>query len=149
MTDVSNLTNLQRFLLDAAERAVKTFFQSAFAAWVALGNGDFDHLFTLDNLEAGVVGVAASFATSLASKKAGADDSASLLPEDVDPPQQPSTTGGAGGVGGVVTTSGTGGAGGAGTVTTIQPGKSAKKSPSKKAAAKRAANPARKKGTQP
>lgn len=76
----------KRWLADAAERAARTFGQAYLAAWVALG-ADFDHLFTRNNLEAGVVGLALSLAVSVGARKRGADDSASLLPADVDPPQ--------------------------------------------------------------
>jgi hypothetical protein len=78
--------DLKRFLADLAERASRTFLQAYFAAWVAFGM-DFDHLFTRNNLEAGVVGLAASVAMSLGAKRTGANDSASLLPANVDPPQ--------------------------------------------------------------
>ena len=88
----------KRFLADGGERAFKTFWQFYFGLWtlrvglfdtgVAEGHvAAFDLLFTWDNVKAGVVGVALSFASSLASKRAGADDSASLLPANVDPPQ--------------------------------------------------------------
>lgn len=76
----------RRFLWDTGERSAKTFFQSYFAVWITVGGAEFDTLFTVDNLKAGVVGVALSIATSLGSKRLGADDSASLLPEGTDPP---------------------------------------------------------------
>ena len=77
-----------RFLADTAERAAKTFAQAFFAVWLGIGGAQFDTLFTVDNLKAGVVGLALSVATSLGSKKLGADDSASLLPASIDPPQK-------------------------------------------------------------
>jgi hypothetical protein len=75
-----------RWLADTGERAGRTFLQGYFAVWLAFGAG-FDTLFTLDNLKAGVVATALSVAMSMGAKKAGANDSASLLPASVDPPQ--------------------------------------------------------------
>lgn len=80
-------TTTKRWLLDALERAGRTFAQAYLGAWVALG-ADFDHLFVRDNFEGGVVGLALSLAVSVGAKRTGADDSASLLPADVDPPQK-------------------------------------------------------------
>lgn len=79
----------KRWLLDTAERSLRTFSQAYFAAWVAFGSMEYETLFTVDNLKAGVVGLAASIAMSLGAKNVGADDSASLLAADVDPPQDP------------------------------------------------------------
>lgn len=76
----------KRWLADAAERSGKTFCQAYLAVWFVAG-ADFEHLFTRDNLEGGVVGLALAFAVAVGAKQVGADDSASLLPEDVDPPQ--------------------------------------------------------------
>jgi hypothetical protein len=76
----------KRWLADALERAARTFGQAYLGVWLALG-ADFDHLFTRNNLEGGVTGLALSLAVSIGAKKRGADDSASLLPADVDPPQ--------------------------------------------------------------
>lgn len=78
----------KRWLLDTGERAGRTFLQAYFAVWLALGAG-YETLFTLENLKGGVVGVALSVAMSVGAKKTGADDSASLLPANVDPPQDP------------------------------------------------------------
>ncbi len=86
----------KRFLADLGERAGKTFAQFYLGSWLlaaGLLNTDFDTpnagaydlLFTLNNVKAGVVGVALSVATSIGAKKLGAGDSASLLPADVDP----------------------------------------------------------------
>lgn len=77
----------KRWLADSLERAGRTFLQAYFGVWFALG-ADFDHLFVRDNFEGGVVGLALSLAVSVGAKQAGADDSASLLPADVDPPQK-------------------------------------------------------------
>jgi hypothetical protein len=80
----------RRFLLDAAERAGKTFAQAYFGLWLlraGLGDAElaepraaaFDLLFTLDNVKAGVVGVALSVATSIGSRQIGRRDDASLV----------------------------------------------------------------------
>lgn len=76
----------KRWLLDAAERAGRTALQAYMAVWIAAG-ATYETLFTRDNLEGAIVGVALSVAMSVGAKKRGADDSASLLPADVDPPQ--------------------------------------------------------------
>lgn len=79
----------KRWLLDTLERAGRTFLQAYFAVWLTVGSAEYETLFTVTNLKAGVVGVALSLAMSVGAKKTGADDSASLLPADVDPPQDP------------------------------------------------------------
>lgn len=79
-------SDLRRWALDTAERAGKTFVQAYLAVWVVAG-ADFDHLFTRDNAEGGVVGLALAVAAAVGAKQIGANDSASLLPADVDPPQ--------------------------------------------------------------
>lgn len=76
----------RRWIIDAGERAGRTFLQAYFGVWFALG-ADFDHLFVRDNIEGGVVGLALSLAVSVGARRTGADDSASLLPANVDPPQ--------------------------------------------------------------
>lgn len=76
----------KRWLADTGERAGRTFVQAYLACWLAIEPA-FETLFTLDNLKAGVVGLALSVAVSVGAKKRGADDSASLLPAAVDPPQ--------------------------------------------------------------
>lgn len=94
-----SLSDIQRFVLDAGERAGKTFLQLYLASWaLAAGflntnsdvpdNSTFNLLFTMDNVKAGVVGVAFSIFMSVGSKQNGANDSASLLPANVDPPQE-------------------------------------------------------------
>lgn len=77
----------KRWLADTAERAVRTFLQAYFAVWFTVGNTEYETLFTATNLKAGVVGVAISVGMSVGAKKRGADDSASYLAADVDPPQ--------------------------------------------------------------
>jgi hypothetical protein len=81
----------RRFLLDLIERAGKTFIQTYLATWILLagigddvgagGSGAYDTLFTLNNVKAGVVGVALSFATSFGSRSVGRRDSASIVDE--------------------------------------------------------------------
>lgn len=75
------------FLADLAERAAKTFAQFYLGFWLFL-NPDtniqnapdaFDTLFTTQNLKAGVVGLAFSLATSVASATRGSNASASLV----------------------------------------------------------------------
>jgi hypothetical protein len=61
--------NIQ-FIKETAERAGRTFLQAYLAFWLVVGS-DFDSLFTLDNLKAGVVAVALSVAMSLGLKNVG------------------------------------------------------------------------------
>jgi hypothetical protein len=79
------------FVKDAGERLAKTFVQFYLGFWlltiglldtvaVQPGTADaFSTLFTVDNLKAGVVGVALSLATSFASKPFGNKEDASLV----------------------------------------------------------------------
>lgn len=80
------MTNRTRkFLLDVAERAAKVFVYAYLACWVGTGGTQFDTLFTEDNLEAGVVGLALSLAVSLGiARHVGAENTASLLPAGPD-----------------------------------------------------------------
>lgn len=80
-------SDLRRWLFDTAERAGKTFVQAYLAVWFVAG-ADFDNLFTRDNLEGGVVGLALALAAAIGAKRLGAPDSASFLPAEVDPPQE-------------------------------------------------------------
>lgn len=48
-----------------ADRAVRTFAYTFLGAWIGVGGASFDNLFTVDNLKAGVVGLALSLAVSL------------------------------------------------------------------------------------
>ncbi len=79
----------RRFLVDAAERLGKTFLQGFLAA-VTLDqfSNAFDPSFKFLIGTAGMAGIY-SVLMSLASKQVGAPDSASALPADVDPPQNP------------------------------------------------------------
>lgn len=79
--------DLKRWIADTLERAGRTFVQAYLAAWVAAGDTQYDLLFTITNLKAGVVGLALAVAFSVGAKQTGANDSASLLPATVDPPQ--------------------------------------------------------------
>lgn len=69
------------FIAKMAERAGKTFLQFFFANWILLSGAaaDFDHLFTWDNAQAGVVGLALSIMTSIASKPVSPPDDPSLV----------------------------------------------------------------------
>lgn len=58
------------FMKDAAERALRTFFQGYLGAWIATG-ADFDGLVSADNIKVGVVAVALSVAMSLGLKGVG------------------------------------------------------------------------------
>jgi hypothetical protein len=58
------------FIKDAAERAVRTFFQGYLGAWLATG-ADFDGLVDVDNLKVGVVAVALSIAMSMGLRGVG------------------------------------------------------------------------------
>lgn len=85
------MNHLPLFVRDTAERVAKTFVQFYLGFWLltvglldtsAAGPGTadaFDTLFTTDNLKAGVVGVALSFATSVISKPFGNKEDASLV----------------------------------------------------------------------
>ena len=84
------MNRLPLFVRDAAERLAKTFMQFYFGFWLLTAGllnttadiggsaGAFDTLFTVDNLKAGVVGMALSLATSVASKPFGNKEDASL-----------------------------------------------------------------------
>jgi len=63
------------FLKKAFERSAKTFAQFYLGYWLFLsgGNVSFDTLFTTDNVEAGIVGLALSLATSIGTKNIGTD----------------------------------------------------------------------------
>lgn len=64
---------MREFVAKTAERAVKTFLQFYFGYWLFLSGAaaDFDHLFTQANVEAGIVGLALSVATSVGTKGLG------------------------------------------------------------------------------
>jgi hypothetical protein len=76
----------KRFWLDTFERAAKTFCQVLAALLVSDGTGLLNSAW---GDRCSVAGMAAlvSLLTSVASAKVGADDSASLLPADLDPPK--------------------------------------------------------------
>lgn len=76
----------KRFLLDLAERALTTFVQSYIAVWFVLG-AEYENLFDPECWQGGVVGLVLAVAKGVGAKNIGADDSASLLPADQDPPQ--------------------------------------------------------------
>lgn len=66
---------MREFIAKTAERAVKTFLQFYLGYWLFLSGAaaDFDHLFTRANVEAGIVGLALSVATSVGTKGLGPD----------------------------------------------------------------------------
>lgn len=61
------------FIQKTAERAVKTFTQFYLGSWLFLSGeaADFEHLFTQENVEAGIVGLALSLVTSIGSRQIG------------------------------------------------------------------------------
>jgi hypothetical protein len=75
-----------RFWWDTFERAVKTFAQTLAALLVADGTGLLDSAWGARLSTAGMAAFVALL-TSIGSSGVGAADSASLLPADVDPPQ--------------------------------------------------------------
>ena len=76
----------KRWLLDMGERAAVTFVQAYIAVWFVLG-AEYDNLLDERCWQGGVVGLVLAVAKGVGAKNLGADDSASLLPADVDPPQ--------------------------------------------------------------
>jgi hypothetical protein len=68
-----------KFIVDTAERAVKTFVQAYLGAWVVAGS-NFDALTDMANVKIGVVAVAASIAMAMGLKNVGSNkDSGSVL----------------------------------------------------------------------
>lgn len=82
------MTLNKRFLADLGERAGRSFLQGFFGLWLANPTEpiEFDTLFTMANLKAGVVMAALSIGMALASKPVNNKDSASLLPPEAQPP---------------------------------------------------------------
>jgi hypothetical protein len=64
---------MSEFIQKTAERAAKTFIQFYLGSWLFLSGeaADFEHLFTMENVEAGIVGIALSVATSIGTKGIG------------------------------------------------------------------------------
>jgi hypothetical protein len=86
--------------LSVAERMAKTFYQAYLAYWIlvaglASGVADnsnasaFDLLFTWNNVKAGIVGVALSFVTSVATTHVGPDDNSPSAVVTETKPTQP------------------------------------------------------------
>lgn len=71
---------MKRWLADTAERTVRTAAQAALPALAVTG-------WTLDTLWLSLGAAGVCVVTCLAALGVGAPDSASLLPENVDPPQ--------------------------------------------------------------
>lgn len=78
----------RRYLADLGERAGRSFIQGFLGLWLANPNQpvEFDTLFTLDNLKAGVVMATLSIGMALLGKGVGNPDSASVLPPEAQPP---------------------------------------------------------------
>jgi hypothetical protein len=76
-----------RWALDTLERGARAYA----AAWVAIVGGDYVleqwNATFAESLKAAFFGLVVSSLFSLAGKTQGADDSASFLPENTDPPQ--------------------------------------------------------------
>lgn len=64
---------------DTAERAARTFLQAYLTLWIVVGGTDFDALFTVENLKAGVVGIGLSVAMAVGAKQTGNPDDASYF----------------------------------------------------------------------
>lgn len=71
----------RRFFLDTAERMVRTALQAGAAAWLV------EQDFTINGLKVAGVAAVVALVTCVAAQPVGASDSASFLPENVDPPQ--------------------------------------------------------------
>lgn len=78
----------KRFLADLLERAGRSFVQGFLGLWLANPSEpvEFDTLFTVDNLKAGVVMATLSVGMALLGKGVGSPDTASVLPASVAPP---------------------------------------------------------------
>ena len=61
------------FIAKTIERASKTFIQFYLGSWLFLSGAaaDFEHLFTVENVKAGVVGLALSLVASIGSRNIG------------------------------------------------------------------------------
>lgn len=79
-----NLT--KRYLADLGERLILAFLGAYAAAWQLVGVSDYQHLFTLHNLQSGLVGAAVVFFAGVVGKNIGNPVSASVLPPSLQPP---------------------------------------------------------------
>lgn len=85
------MSDAKRYALDLFERVVKTFLQAFIGQVILSGLDVYRALTDLSVLEkAGTAGMAAVVALlfGLVARWVGAPDSASLLPAEVDPPQE-------------------------------------------------------------
>jgi hypothetical protein len=82
------MTLSKRYLADLGERAVRTFLQGFFGVWLVNPSEpiEFDSLFTVTNLKAGLVMAALSIGMAVVGKPIGNPDSASVLPPKAQPP---------------------------------------------------------------
>lgn len=80
-----------RFLADLGERAARSFIQGFLGLWLANPSEpvEFDTLFTLSNLKAGIVMAVLSIGMAVAGKGVGNPDTASVLPAPVAPASPP------------------------------------------------------------
>lgn len=69
------------FVKDLAERAVVTFLQAWLGAWLVLQDQRLDDLFDPKTLGVGVAAAVGSVIKSLAARRIGDEESASLVPE--------------------------------------------------------------------
>ena len=81
------MTLSKRYLADLGERAVRTFIQGFFGVWLVNPSEpiEFDTLFTVTNLKAGLVMAALSIGMAVVGKPVGNPDSASVLPPKAQP----------------------------------------------------------------
>lgn len=77
----------KRWLLDAGERTARTFVQGFLGAVTLDAFSDAFNPTWFQNLQLGLLAGVYAILAAFAGKQTGANDSASLLPEHVDPPQ--------------------------------------------------------------
>lgn len=81
--------NTRRWLIDTAERTAKTFVQGFLGAVTLDAFSDAFNPTWLQNMGLGLMAGIYAILVAFAGKQVGAPDSASLLPAQVDPPQNP------------------------------------------------------------
>jgi hypothetical protein len=82
------MTLSRRYLADLGERAVRSFLQGFFGIWLVNPTEpiEFDTLFTVTNLKAGLVMAALAIGMAVVGKPIGNPDSGSVLPPKAQPP---------------------------------------------------------------